>query len=36
MVAKQHSRFCTHGMQQSRVAGIHIALRNDNDTPMAV
>jgi hypothetical protein len=34
--AEHYSRFCTQGMQQSRVAGIHIALKNDRETPMAV
>jgi hypothetical protein len=30
-----HARFCTHGMQHSKVAGIHIALTNDSVTPIA-
>jgi hypothetical protein len=29
-----HSRFCTQGMQHNNVAGIHIALMKDRDTPM--
>ena len=27
-------RFCTHGKQQSRVAGIHIRLMKDKAVPM--
>jgi hypothetical protein len=26
-------RFCTHGMQHNKVAGIHIPLRKDNVVP---